>query len=87
MIDSLLDQVEPLDEEDYPDATEDQKRALESIYVRRFAIMHFIDNRETMFDRISHEIKGQYGMPEDLEGDKTPYTIKSYLKMIAKDGN
>ena len=61
---------------------------VEPIYIRRMALMHFMQYHEELFDAISKEIKDQYGLVEDqndLTDSPGPFTMRQYLKYMSKD--
>lgn len=58
---------------------------MEPVYLRRNAIVHFLQYKGELFDRVAHEIRGQYGLQEDREAGIPPYTMKSYFQEMVKD--
>lgn len=58
---------------------------MEPVYIRRMAIVHFLKYKVELFERVAHEIRGQYGLEEDRQAGKAPYTMKSYFLEMVKD--
>ena len=64
------------------DMTDEQRRKYRTTHARRQAIMHGLEFREVLYDRLARGIRENYGFEE--EGSDGPFTFREYLHYMVK---
>lgn len=80
MLNAIVDQIQFQDEA--------EKERFDTIYLRRMAVMHFLEHRGLLYADVTKEIRDSYGLVEDQNnpGVDGPFTLREYLKFMLKDG-